>query len=102
MPINIYRDDTSKIAWLCDGDWSLPNQVDALTVWLEENGKNIRSGSYVADIGFRWRRDAGGGGSALTPETMKIMSEIGMCLFLSEYSGFSDSESKESSGANET
>jgi hypothetical protein len=95
MPINIYRDNTSehdKIAWLCDGGWDLAEQVDTLTFWLEENGKNLLTGSYVADIGFCWRRDARGGGAVLPPNAMKMMSDIGMFLFLSEYSGFSDSD----------
>ena len=95
MPINIYRNDTSKreeIAWLCDGCWDLSYQIDELTLWLEENKKNLLTGSYIADIGFRWRRDAGGGGAALSPKAMEMMSDIGMFLFLSEYSGFSDSD----------
>jgi hypothetical protein len=96
MPINIYRDDTpehQKIAWLCDGDWDFSNQVETLTVWLENDGSDLPVGAYVADIGFCWRRDASGGGAVLPPKAMKQMSEIGMYLFLSEYSGFSDSDS---------
>lgn len=93
MPIKIYRDDTSEhheIAWLCDGDWGLSDQVEALISWLEENGDNLLAGSYVADIGFCCRKDARGGGAVLPPEAMKWMSNIGMHLFISEYSGFSD------------
>jgi hypothetical protein len=96
MPITIYRDNTAEhdqIAWLCDGDWDLSNQVEALNLWLEENGDSLPVGSYVADIGFCWRRDAGGGGAVLLPKAMKKMSDIGMYLFLSEYPGFSDSDS---------
>jgi hypothetical protein len=93
MPINIYREDSpkqQKIAWLCDGNWELSTQVETLIVWLEDNGKDLPIGSYVADIGFCWRRDASGGGAVLPPKAMKRMSNIGMYLFLSEYSGFSD------------
>ncbi|MEI6329937.1 MAG: hypothetical protein WCP16_11925 [Pseudanabaena sp. ELA645] len=95
MPINIYRDDSPQqdtIALICDDDWDLASQVHVLTLWLEENGKKLLVGSYIVDIGFRWRRDAGGGGAALSPKAMKMMSDLGMYLFLSEYSGFSDSE----------
>jgi hypothetical protein len=96
MPINIYRDDTPErdtIALLCNEDWELSSQVETLILWLESNGNSLPSGSYIADIGFRWRRDAGGGGAALPPKAMKRMADIGMWLFLSEYSGFSDSDS---------
>jgi hypothetical protein len=95
MPINIYRDSSPEykiIAWLCDGDWDLSNQVETLAIWLENDGSDLPVGEYVADIGFCWRRDAMGGGAVLPPKVMKQMSEIGMCLFLSEYSGFSDSD----------
>jgi hypothetical protein len=95
MPINIYRDDTSEqdqIACLCDGNWDLASQVAALSLWLEENGKTLLPGSYIADIGFCWRREASGGGAVLSPKAMKIMSDIEMHVFLSEYSGFSDAD----------
>lgn len=94
MPINIYRDDTAEhdqIAWLCEGDWDLSNQVEVLTLWLEENSDGLPVGSYIADIGFCWRRDASGGGAVLSPKAMKRMSDVDMYIFLSEYSGFSDS-----------
>jgi hypothetical protein len=64
-------------------------------LWLEENGKTLWPGSYLADIGFCWRRNASGGGAALSPKAMKIMSDLEMHLFLYEYSGFSDSEESE-------
>jgi hypothetical protein len=47
MPINIYRNDSSKeeskIAWLCDDSWSLSEQMYALEDWLKE--KDGRKGS---------------------------------------------------------
>lgn len=94
MPINIYRDNIAEhdqIAWLCDGDWDLSNQVEALSLWLEENSDSLPVGSYIADIGFCWRREVCGGGAVLSPKAMKRMSDIGMYLFVSEYSGFYDS-----------
>ena len=93
MPINIYRVTTDdkpndNIAWLCDGEWLLCPQVDALADWLEKNVAGLPGGEYVADIGFCWRRDASAGGPVLSVATMRRMVDIGMELFLSEYSGF--------------
>ena len=86
MPVNIYRKDTLEpLAWLCDGNWRLPDQVEALESWLSENGRKIKKGNYIADIGFCPREDASGGGAALSPEMMQAMAKIGMWLFLSEY-----------------
>jgi hypothetical protein len=94
MPITIYRDDTPEnqdIACLCNENWDLSGQIEALMVWLENDGSDLPVGSYIVDIGFRWRRDANGGGAVLSPSTMKRMSDIGISLFLSEYSGFTGS-----------
>ena len=70
-------------------------QISELEEWLKSEGKSLSKGDYVADVGFQWCRDAGGGGSALSPESMKVMGELGISLFLSEYPGFSD-ETEES------
>ena len=100
MPINVLDyssvkegEKGIKIEWLCDGDWELPSQIKALEEWLNEKGKNLPSGSYVADIGFSPRKGALGGGGVLTHESMAIMSSIGMNLFFSEYPAF-ESEGK--------
>jgi len=89
MPIIIYPEATPKkqIAWLCDDEWTLPTQVAALESWLKRK-KKMKAGAYIADIGFQARKDAGGGGSALSPEMMKKMADFGITLFLSEYPGF--------------
>ena len=92
MPINI-TDHTDvkegergkRLAWLCDNDWELPSQVEALERWLFEAGVNLPHGSYIADVGFSPREGALGGGGALTHKAMGIMANIGMDLFLSEY-----------------
>ncbi len=90
MPINIYTYDKDRkpIAYLCDEDWSLAGQIPELETWLKENRSSISPGRYVADVGFMWRRDAGCGGPTLEPQSMKIMAELGIWLFLSEYPGF--------------
>jgi hypothetical protein len=95
MPVNIYRvtsDDkpNEAVAWLCDGDWLISSQVDALAEWLSRDGSGLPEGKYVADIGFCWRRDASAGGPVLDVATMQRMVNMGMDLFLSEYSGFAD------------
>jgi hypothetical protein len=97
MPINIYVEGKAgkKVAWLGDGDWTLPGQIYALEEWLKLSGKHLAKDSYIADVGFKWRRDAGGGGSALSPKAMKIMADIGMSLFLSEYQGFANEEEEQ-------
>jgi hypothetical protein len=88
MPINIYSEDTpEKLAYLCDSNWRLPDQVEALQLWLKANGSEIKRGQYVADIGFTLREDASGGGAAISPEMMRTMADLGMSLFLSEYPG---------------
>ncbi|NJL88635.1 MAG: hypothetical protein HC916_01675 [Coleofasciculaceae cyanobacterium SM2_1_6] len=88
MPISIYSNknhENEPVAWLCDQDWELPSQIDGLEEWLLENEDNLPSGSYVADIGFDIRKDASGGGAALSVQAMAIMVKLGMDLFLSEY-----------------
>jgi len=86
MPINIYNNDNSeRLEWLCDGDWELPSQIEALEVWLSKNQKVVQPGNYVADIGFDIRKDACGGGAILSTQSMASMVAIGMELYLSEY-----------------
>jgi hypothetical protein len=88
MPINIYSENTrEKLAYLCGSNWRLPDQVEALGIWLKEKGSKIKRGKYVADIGFTLREDASGGGAAISPEMMRTMADLGMSLFLSEYPG---------------
>ncbi|QDV34140.1 hypothetical protein [Tautonia plasticadhaerens] len=90
MPVNIYRvtpegQKNEPIAWLCDDDWRLLEQSEELEAWLAEQGPTLKPAHYVADIGFAPRRDAMGGGAALSPELMRMMADLGMYLFLSEY-----------------
>ena len=85
-------EENISLAWLGDGEWSLPPQIELLDSWIDANASELPPGEYVADVGFCWRRDAGGGGSALGPEFLMKMGRAGFSLFLSEYSGFSDGE----------
>lgn len=96
MPVNIYRvtagsEASERVAWLCDDSWRLPVQAEALQAWLVEHGATLNPSEYVADIGFKSRSDAGGGGAVLPPEMMRTMADLGMSLYLSEYP--SDDES---------
>ena len=95
MPVSVYRitpesQKNERIAWLCDDNWRLPDQAEALEAWLMENRATLKPGDYVADIGFTLRKDASGGGAAISPEIMRTMADIGMSLFLSEYPGHYD------------
>jgi len=67
MPVNIYRltpegQENETVAWLCDCEWSLAPQVEALSAWVQST-PTLPPGDYIADIGFCWRRDARGGGA---------------------------------------
>lgn len=88
MPINLYYEDEerSEIAWICDGEWKLPDQIKALLAWAEENKGTLKKGKKSADLGFAIRNDAAGGGAVLTAEKMKMLSDLDIDLYLSEYS----------------
>ena len=97
MPVNIYRVPSEgqkhePIAWLCDGEWLLCPQIEALSAWLEQTGAALPAAQYVADVGFQWRHNASAGGPRLEPPAMRRMADIGMSLFLSEYPGFAHEE----------
>ena len=90
MPVNIYRvtpegQKNERIAWLCEGNWRLPDQAEALEAWLAQHHTTLKPDEYVADIGFTLREDASGGGAALPPTMLRTMADVGMSLFLSEY-----------------
>lgn len=86
MRFNIYKENSSdKVAWLCDDIWDLSSQIHELEKWLHDNSKSITKDKYVIDIGFDIQPDLKGDGAAISSETMKIMAENNMDLFLSEY-----------------
>lgn len=87
MPITIYlKDSREELEWLCEEDWDLPTQIDALESWLITKGKTLKPSKYVADIGFSIRKEATGGGGVLSSPSMAIMGAIGMAVYFSEYS----------------
>jgi hypothetical protein len=90
MPVSIYRvtpkgQKNETIACLCDGNWRLPDQTEALEAWLVKNSAALKPDRYIADIGFSPREDALGGGAAISPGMMRTMASLGISLFLSEY-----------------
>ncbi|MBL8798846.1 MAG: hypothetical protein JNM56_33490 [Planctomycetia bacterium] len=90
MPIRIDRlapdgQDNETVAWLCDDCWRLPEQGEALVAWVAEHGGELPAGEYAADIGFAPRDDAMGGGAAFPPSALRLMADLGMALYLSEY-----------------
>jgi len=96
VPVNVYVDNDSrtKVAWLCDDNWRLPDQVEALWEWLQQNRASLSQGPYIADIGFSPRPDAAGGGSALSSEMLRALGEVGMDLHLSEYPSIRNSDDR--------
>jgi hypothetical protein len=87
MPVKIYSEHRpgEEVAWLCDDNWRLSDQVSALEAWLHDSQTKLKTGRYIADIGFSVREDASGGGAAISPEMMRRMADLGMSLFLSDY-----------------
>lgn len=85
MPINITDNEGNSVAFICDDDWGLPSLVYELEEWLKNNYNTLKKGQYVADIGYVRNKEAGGGGGVLTIECMKMLTSIGMEIWLSEY-----------------
>jgi hypothetical protein len=85
-------EQNQRIAWLCDDNWRLPDQAEAPEAWLAQNSVSLKPDEYVADIGFTPREEASGGGAAISPQMMRTMADLGMSLFLSEYSGGGEDE----------
>ena len=97
MPISIRRimptdEENTSLVCLGESEWNLPPQIELLNSWIDSNAQELPPGEYVADVGFCWRRDAAGGGSALGPEFMLKLGTAGFSLYLSEYPGFSDGQ----------
>ena len=100
MPVNIYRrtpvgEKNEAVAWLCDDEWRLTPQSEALAEWLCTDEAKLPPGDYVADIGFQWRRDASAGGPALAPDTLRRLADLNMQLNISEYPGFAGEDENE-------
>ena len=91
MPIKISdhlkkneKGKSADVAFLLPENWRLPDQMKAFQEWLIEN-KDLPPSDYSADVGFSPREDAFGGGGKLTIQSMQIMVNLNMELYLSEY-----------------
>ena len=88
MPIHLYTEkERVSIKGLDVDDWDLPTQLGKLENWVRANQHTLTSGPYVADIGFMIRDDAGGGGAEFSHEAMRIMAEVKLSIYFSEYAG---------------
>ena len=79
MPINIYRlngEDSESSAYFCENEWELSSQVYELEQWLIANASKVAPGSYVADIGFKLREFASGGGAVATVYTQVLLDWV--------------------------
>jgi hypothetical protein len=84
----IVNDSFENCVALTPDEWRLREQVDALTEWLTEHRTQLDQASrWVADIGFRIRKDAAGGGPPITRELMQMCLESNLEIWLSEYPG---------------
>lgn len=94
MSIHIVSEGWGQsFASLCEEDWELPSQIAFLETWLAEHRAELPMGRWIADVGFSVRKGASGGGAAISPEMMRMMADLGMSLYLSEYGGdLDDSE----------
>lgn len=91
MPTHIYSNHNwaEQIGSLSHDSWGIYDQLDALKIWLAEH-PDLPPGNYMADIGFMISPGATGGGAVLEPDMMRMLADLGMSLYFSEYSGESD------------
>jgi hypothetical protein len=73
-----------RIAWLCENNWRLPDQLAEFEKWLRSN-TDLTPKNYSADIGFGVRPEAMGGGGGLSLESISILQKLGMEVWFSEY-----------------
>ncbi|RJG15347.1 hypothetical protein D4A39_16655 [Alcanivorax profundi] len=99
MPIRIdeYQPGSEEakrqnIAWLCDDDFELPNQLAELRKWVLSTAVDLEPGEYSVDIAFSPREGAAGGGESIPVEVLRVMAEKGMELYFSEYPPFVEAD----------
>ena len=92
MPITVRNylsnPEGDEVAFLCDDEWRLTEQIKQLEIWLESHANQLSAGKYVVDVGFSPRDGAAGGGAMLNASSLKQMVAKGMSLELSEYPPF--------------
>lgn len=86
MAVKIYKYGTfDHVDFICDDSLDLSSQIYYLEKWLKTKGVLLPKSRYVADIGFDVNRDASGGGAVLNSKTIKMLNDIGMEVYFSEY-----------------
>jgi hypothetical protein len=89
LPVVVRKQDGDKfenLVELAGEEWYLPQQISALEEWLSANeGSLDPTFTWVADVGFVGRPDAGGGGPVLTREFMERCVRVNLEIWLSEY-----------------
>ncbi|WP_171186761.1 hypothetical protein [Alienimonas chondri] len=82
------KDSSENYATVCDYEWRLREQVEALQDWLKKNRHSLPKGNkWIADIGFSVRPDALAGGPPIYRRMMEMCLEVNMEIYLSEYGG---------------
>lgn len=74
-----------KVLGICNDSWDLKEQMSELEGWLKDNKDMFDKGNYYADIGFILRKDSTDRSTIVEVEFMKMLIEIGMELWFSEY-----------------
>ena len=91
MPVAIQReagDGYEPHADLCAGGWDLRTQLEALEDWLADHPHALDPRhDWVADVGFRVKPGAAGGGPPVTPRLMHLCLRANLTIFLSPHGG---------------
>ncbi len=94
MPITVFanpdgaarlHERTKSVVVLCGDTWELPVQLFEFERWLEKDGKELPTGSYIADIGFSPRLGACGGGGVLSVSAMQALALANIEVWFTEY-----------------
>lgn len=86
MPINIYEQENSKrFQILSEENFELPDQLYDLENWIKDYSNLGKTKKYIADIGFKTRKNVSCGGDILEVNTFKLLAENGIEIHFSEY-----------------
>jgi len=76
---------------LAPDSWDLRHQFKIFEEWLVENNGTLEpADNWIADIGFKVRLDATGGGPIVSTKLMALCISNRVELFLSEYGSQSE------------
>ena len=84
----VSEDKSINFLKLAEDDWNLMSQFEAFSSWLDSGAEALDSNfEWIADIGFRQRADATGGGPVISRDVMAACLKYNITIFLSEYGG---------------